>query len=63
MSGTNPPLNENFEFFKIMNFNFILFWKIWKSFSEFFKVHIKGVINWKIRMHAYVLAHAARMVL
>ena len=26
--------------------------KVWIYFSEFFKVHIKGVINWNMRMHA-----------
>ena len=36
MSGTNPPLNENFEFLKIMIFNLIFLSKIWKYFSEFF---------------------------
>ena len=51
MSGTNPPLNENFEFLKMMIFNLIFLWKIWKYFSEFFKVHIKGGLNYKI-MHA-----------
>ena len=40
MSGTNPPLNENFEFLKMMIFNLIFLWKILKYFSEFFKVHI-----------------------
>ena len=38
------PLNENFEFLKIMIFNFILFWKIWN--------YIKGGLNYKtMRAH------------
>ena len=43
----SPPLNENFEILKIMIFNLILFWKIWKYFCEFFKVHVKGGLNYK----------------
>ena len=34
------------------------FLKIWKHFSEFFKVHIMGLMNWIMRMHV-----CARMVL
>ena len=57
MSGTNPPLNENFEFLKMMIFNLIFLWKIWKYFSEFFKVHIKGGLNYKIMRAACARAH------
>ena len=41
-----PPLKENFKFLNMKIFNFIFLWKIWKYFSEFFKIHIcRGVIN------------------
>ena len=43
MSGTNPPLNENFEFLKMMIFNLIFVWKIWKYFAEFLKIVIESV--------------------
>ena len=58
MSGTNPPLNENFEFLKMMIINLIFLWKIWNYFSEFFKVHIKGGLNYKIMRAACVRMHA-----
>ena len=56
MSGTNPPLNENFEFLKIMIFNFIFVGEIWKYFSDFFKVHIKGGYQLK-NAHACMRMH------
>ena len=65
MSGTNPPLNENFKFLKIMIFNLIFLWKIWKYFSDFFKVHIKGGLNYKIMRIAcaYCIACACAVFL
>ena len=66
MSGTNPPLNDYFEFLKMMIFNLIFLWKIWKYFSEFFKVHIKGGLNYKIMRAACVRAdmraHACKRI-
>ena len=63
MSGTNPPLNENFEFLKMMIFNLFFLWKIWKYVSDFFKVHVKGVLKPCMRhARAHMRAHACMRI-